>query len=249
MVELVIAALLILCNGLFALSELAIVSARKARLRAMAAQGNKGAAAALQLSEDPGKFLSTVQIGITLIGVLAGAFSGAALGGMLTSTLETWGVHDWAAEPLGFGIVISLITYFSVVIGELVPKQFALRHTETIAAALAPTMKMLSQIGAPAVWLLDSSTRLIFALLGQRASNESAVTEEEIKHLVAEAEAAGVIENDERRMIGGILRLSDRRVRALMTPRTEVDWINLADSDEDIRDTIMKSTHSRRPRT
>jgi len=247
MFELTIAAVLIVINGIFALSELAIVSSRKQRLKNLINQNKRGAKSALSLAEDPGKFLSTVQIGITLVGILAGAFSGAALGGMLTLQLEAWGVTAFVAEPLGYAIVISIITFFSVVVGELVPKQLALRNPEAIACMVAPAMKMLSRIGAPVVWLLDASSRLIFHLMGQSALADNAVTEEEIKTLVAEAEAAGVIEDDERRMIGGVLRLSDRKVESLMTPRTEVDWISLTDSEEEVRALLSKSEHSRLP--
>ncbi|MCF3643357.1 hemolysin family protein, partial [Rhizobium sp. TRM95111] len=226
MFELAIAAFLIVLNGIFALSELSIVSARKVRLKTLASQGVGGATTALRLADNPGKFLSTVQIGITLIGVLAGAFSGAALGGRLRDFLFAEGAPDWLADPLGYGIVISLITYLSVVVGELVPKQIALRNPERFACAVAPAMAILSRAGAPAVWLLDASTRLILHLFGLHEAPESAVTDEEIKSIVAEAEAAGVIEGGEKRMISGVMRFSDRAARGLMTPRNDVDWID-----------------------
>lgn len=247
MFELAIAVFLILLNGVFALSELSIVSARKARLKTMAAQGSRGAASALRLAENPGKFLSTVQIGITLIGVLAGAFSGAALGSRLRDILYAEGVPDWLADPLGYGIVIFLITYLSVVVGELVPKQIALKNPERFAALVAPAMSLLSKIGAPAVWILDASTRLIFRLLGQHQVAESVVTDEEIKTIVAEAEAAGVIEGGEKLMIAGVMRFSDRAARGLMTPRNDVDWIDLGDSVEEIHQYLVESQHSRLP--
>ncbi|MGO4574062.1 hemolysin family protein [Microvirga sp. 2TAF3] len=247
MLELVIAFVLIALNGVFALSELAIVSARRARLKAMAEQGRPGANTALALMEDSGRFLSTVQIGITLVGILAGAFSGAALGGKLTEILVSEGIPRGVAEPLGYGIVIGLITYFSIVVGELVPKQLALRHPESIACTVAPFMRLVSKIAAPAVWLLNTSTRLIFRLLGSSSDGDTTVTEEELKMLVGEAESAGVIEEEERRMIGGVLRLGDKPVRALMTPRTDVDWIDLDDNPEEIRETLMRTPHSRLP--
>jgi putative hemolysin len=245
--ELGIAFLLILLNGLFALSELAIVSARKARLKAMADTGRAGASTALRLAEEPGRFLSTVQIGITLVGILAGAFSGAALGAMLTQILLDQGVPERAAEPLGYGLVIGSITYLSVVVGELVPKHLALKNAEGIACAVAPLMALISRIGAPVVWLLDASTRLIFRLLGQSTESENAVTEEEIKTIMAEAETAGVIETDERKMIAGVMRLGDRAVRGVMTPRTDVDWIDLDDTDFEIRELLINTAHSRLP--
>lgn len=247
MLEIAIVAGLILLNGVFALSELAIVSARKARLKSMADSGRAGAATALGLAENPGKFLSTVQIGITLIGIVAGAFSGATLGGDLTDALMGMGVPAGVAGPLGYGGVVVIITYLSVVIGELVPKQLALRNAEAIACTMAPLMRFISVAAAPAVWLLDASTRLIFRLIGQSEVAENLVTEEEIKTLVAEAATSGVIETDERRMIDGVLRLSDRTARSVMTPRTDVDWIDIQDPPEKIRATLIETRHSRLP--
>lgn len=245
--ELAVVVFLILLNGVFALSEFSIVSSRKARLKTLADAGKVGARAALHLAENPGKFLSAVQIGITLIGILTGAFSGAALGARLMEILLSYGMSVWLAEPIGYGIVISIITYLSVVIGELVPKQYALRNAEGIACLTAPLMKVLSQVCAPAVWLLEASTKAIFRLLGQNTTSESVVTEQEIKTLVYEAEAAGVIEEHEKQMISGVLRLSDRVARSLMTPRSDVDWINIRDSDEVIRAKVIASPHSRFP--
>lgn len=247
MFELAIAVFLILLNGVFALSELSIVSSRKPRLKTLASQGSRGAASALKLAENPGKFLSTVQIGITLIGILAGAFSGAALGGRLRDILSAKGVPDWLTDPLGYGIVIFIITFLSVVVGELVPKQIALRNPERYATLVAPAMSLLSKVGAPAVWILDASTRLIFRLLGQHSVSESVVTDEEIKTIVAEAEAAGVIEGGEKLMIAGVMRFSDREARGLMTPRNDVDWIDLGDTVEEIHQQLVESQHSRLP--
>ena len=248
MLELTIALVLIALNGVFALSELAIVSARKPRLKVMAEAGRSGARAALALAEDPGRFLSTVQIGITLVGILAGAYSGAALGARLTATLADQGVSPRLAEPLGYGLVIGAITYLSVIIGELVPKHLALRNAEGIACAVAPSMALLSRVAGPVVWLLDASTRVIFGLFGRETESANAVTEEEIKTVVAEAQTAGVIEFEERRMIAGVLRLGDRAVRGVMTPRTDVDWIDLDHDDETAIRVLLGSTpHSRLP--
>ena len=247
MLELAVAVCLILLNGVFSLSELAVVSARKMRLKAMVEARRPGASAALALAENPGRFLSTVQIGITLVGILAGAFSGAALGERLTGILEDQGVPARFAEPLGYVIVIGLITYLSVVVGELVPKNLALRNAETIACFVAPPMRIVSRIAIPVVWLLDESTRLIFRVFGQNTEPENAVTEEEIRTVMAEAETAGIIEVDERKMISGVLRLGDRAVRSVMTPRTEVDWIDLDDDETEIRDRLITSSHSRVP--
>ena len=247
MLELVVAVALICLNGLFALSELAVVSARKSRLKALANAGRVGARAALALAEDPGRLLSTTQVGITLIGILAGAFSGAALGERLAGILEYEGMPGKFAEPVGYTIVIGLITYLSVVVGELVPKHLALRNAEGVACMVAPPMRVLSRIAAPVVWILDASTRLVFRLFGQSTSSDSAVTEEEIRTLVAEAESAGVIESDERLMISGVLRLGDRTVRGLLTPRTEVDWLDLDDDAATIRAALLATQHSRLP--
>jgi putative hemolysin len=247
LLEFAVAVFLILLNGVFSLSELAVVSARRARLKGMAESGRRGAATALALAENPGRFLSTVQIGITLVGILAGAVSGAALGGQLTELLEAQGVPERIASPLGYVLVIAVITYLSVVIGELVPKNFALRNAEGIACAVAPLMSVVSKIAAPVVWLLDASTKLIFRILGQPTESENAVTEEEIRTVMAEAETAGILEVDERKMISGVLRLGDRAVRSVMTPRTEVEWLDLDDDEPKLRQRLAATTHSRLP--
>jgi putative hemolysin len=238
---------LIAINGLLSMSELAIVSSREARLKALAKGGSRGARCALDLGIEPGRFLSTVQIGITLVGILAGVVSGAALGGRLTGLLEGAGMAPRWAEPLGYVLVIAAITYLSVVVGELVPKNLALRNPEAIACYVAPLMTVVSRIAAPAVWLLDASTRLIFRAFGQRTGSDNAVTEEEIRTVMAEAETAGVLEVDERKMISGVLRLGDRAVRSVMTPRTEVEWIDLDDDEIRLRQRLAATTHSRLP--
>src|SRR5215212_8567152 len=245
--ELTIALVLIALNGLFALSELAIVSARKVRLKVMADSGRPGARRALALTEDPGRFLSTVQIGITLVGILAGAFSGAALSERLDSILEGWGVPTRVAEPLAYVLVIGSITYLSVIIGELVPKHLALKNAEGIACAVAPLMTVVSRVSAPVIWLLDASTKAIFRLFGVRTEPDAPVTEQDIKTLVAEAQTAGVIETDERKMIAGVLRSGDRAVTGVMTPRTDVNWINLNDTEDEIRIALKRTAHTRLP--
>lgn len=238
---------LVCLNGAFAMSELAIVSARKARLKALAAQKRRGARRALALSAQPGRFLSTVQIGITLIGILAGAYSGASLGGPVGERLAQIGLPaEWAHEA-GFILVIALTTYASLIIGELVPKQFALRAPEPIACAVAGPMILLSQITAPLVWLLDRTSALIFRVLGLRRESEQHVTAEELHLIVAEAQSAGVIEESERAMISSVMRLADRPVRGLMTPRTDVDWLDLEADEADIRARLIKTPHTRLP--
>ena len=235
---------LILLNGLFAMSELAVVSSRQPRLKALAANGRTGAKSALALSSDPGKFLSAVQIGITLIGIINGVYSGETFGEYAYATLRNLGLSETAAAALGFGTVIAIITYLSVIIGELVPKNFALRNSENIACMVAPAMTAFSSIARPAVWALDSSTRFVFRLLGQSDTSDSQVSDEEINIIISEAEAAGVLEKDEREMISGVMRLADRTVVGLMTPRTDVDWIDIAMPDEEIRRQLIETPHS-----
>jgi putative hemolysin len=245
--DLVIIAALIVLNGVFAMSELAIVSARTARLRAAAQQGNGGAKIALELAAEPGKFLSTVQIGITLIGIIAGAYSGASLGGPVGERLSALGFPANWAEEAGFATVIALTTYLSLVVGELVPKQVALRAAAPIAIVMARPMALLARIAAPLVWLLDASSGLLIRLLGVRPAGQSAVTAEELHMLFAEATRSGVIESEQHQMLQGVVRLAQRPVRELMTPRTEVDWID-ADADEAaIRAALDSSPHSLLP--
>ncbi|SHK07149.1 putative hemolysin [Roseomonas rosea] len=247
MIEIAIVVALILLNGVFSCSELAVVSSRPRRLQAMADAGNRGAQAALALRENPGRFLSTVQIGITLVGILAGAFSGEALGGRLSNWLQTFGVPAGVANPLGFGLVIAVVTYLSIVIGELVPKRFAMRNPEGFASFIAPLMSFLSRAALPAAWLLDASTGLVFRVLGVGPQQESKVTDEEIRSLVADAESSGTIASAERHLISGVMRLGDRPVRGIMTPRTEVEWVDITASEARIREILSNTHHSRLP--
>ena len=244
MTELLIVLALIVVNGLFALSELAIVSARQTRLKAMAAAGKPGAEKALALATDPGRFLSSVQIGITLVGIINGVYSGEAFGSRAYQALREAGFQDAIAAPLGYGSVIAVITYLSVIIGELVPKNLALRKPEAIACWVAPIMWTVARVARPAVWLLDTSTRLVFRLFGQTTAKESHITDEEIAMLIAEAEAAGVLETHEREMIAGVMRLGDRTVVDLMTPRTDVDWVDVNASHEEVRKLLIATPHS-----
>ncbi len=246
MFEILTVVFLVVLNGVFALSELAIVSARRSKLKSLAKSGYAGARSALALADDPGRFLSTVQIGITLVGVFAGAFSGATLGVALEQYLIDSGVSRDAAEVLGLGIVIVIITYLSLIIGELVPKNLALRNAEKIACAVAPMMTYLARFASPLVWLLDTSTKLVLRLTGE-PPEASAVTEDEIKALVGEAESAGVLESGEREMIAGVLRLGDRGVIGVMTPRTDVEWLDINASEAEIRDKLLGTGHSRMP--
>lgn len=244
MIEILIVLGLILLNGLFALSELAIVSSRQPRLKALAATGRKGAESALALSSDPGRFLSAVQIGITMIGTINGVYSGETFGEYAYAALREAGLPEAVATPLGYGTVIAVITYLSVIIGELVPKNLALRNAERIACRIAPIMSAFSRAASPAVSLLDASTRLVFRLFGQEEATSSQVSDEEIAILIAEAEAAGVLEKPEREMISGVMRLADRTVVGLMTPRTDVDWIDVGAPVEEIRQQLIEAPHS-----
>jgi putative hemolysin len=245
--ELLIVTLLIVVNGLLSMSELATVSSRPARLRMMVERNVKGSRQALALASDPGKFLSTVQIGITLVGVLSGAFSGATLGQRLADQLKDFGLAAGLAETLGVVLVVAAITYASLIVGELVPKQIALRDPEGIAVKVAPAMAVLATVSSPLVWVLNLSGKAALWLLGQRGEATGKITEEEIKALIAEAETAGVLDPGEKEMIAGVMRLGDRPVRAVMTPRHEVDMLNLTDSPDIIRSAIAASPHSRFP--
>lgn len=236
---------LVILNGLFAMSELAIVSSRAPRLKGMAKNGKAGAQTALDLADDPGRFLSTVQIGITLIGILAGAYSGASLGGPVAERLALLGLDAETAETAGFTVVIVLTTYASLVIGELVPKQFALRSPERIACLVSVPMQWMARITAPFVWVLDRTSALVFALLGMSRDASGKVTAEELHLVVAEAHSAGVLEESERAIISSVVRLADRPTREVMTPRTDVDWID-ADADAaEIRERLVETPHSR----
>jgi putative hemolysin len=245
--DLLIVLALIALNGLFALSEMAIVSSRRPRLQAMAKAGRRGAQAAIDLSAEPGRFLSTVQIGITGIAVLAGAFSGDKLGGPLGKYVEAFGVRPDTAENIGFAVAIICTTYVSLIIGELAPKQYALRNPEPLAVIAAPAMVFLSRVTAPMVWFLDGSSALLFRLLRIKGQSPEHVTAEELQLIVAEATRHGVIEEEERAIISGVVRLADRPVREVMTPRIEVDWVDADASLDEIRSKLLETPHTRLP--
>ncbi|MDV5824643.1 hemolysin family protein [Sphingobium naphthae] len=246
-VDIVIILALVALNGVFAMSELAIVSARRPRLQAMEKAGRSGARVALELAADPGRFLSTVQIGITLIGIVAGAYSGASLGGPVSERLQGLGMTPNLTENAGFALVIGLTTYASLIVGELVPKQFALRAPEPIAVLVATPMLWLAKLTAPLVWVLDGSSALIFKLLRLDRESENHVTAEELHLIVAEASRSGVIEESERAIISGVVRLADRPVREVMTQRMDVDWIDLSADEATIRAKLLESSHTRLP--
>ncbi len=225
--ELLFVLLLTLLNGLLALSELAVVSSRRGRLEYLANLGHPGARVAQQLLDDPSRFLSSVQIGITLVGILAGAISGATIAARLGAWLNSFPMLAPYGASLGIGLVVVGITYLSLVLGELVPKRIALTNPERVAAAVARPMRMVSRIGAPAVWLLGISTEAILKLMGLSGVRDSTVTEEEVKSLIDEGTTAGVFVPAERDMIEGVLRMADRAVKAIMTPRSEIIWIDV----------------------
>ena len=242
LIAIVVIALLIVLNGLLALSEMAIVSARKTRLEAMARRGRRGARVALELIADPSGFFATVQIGITLVGIVAGAFSGATLADPLGRLLQP--LLGGNSHAVALVVVVTLVTYLSLIVGELVPKRLALTRPEAIAAAIARPMQMLSTAAAPAVWLLRHSTEAALGLLGQPAARETTVTEDEVKSLIAEGTRAGIFAPEERLMINGVLRLADRSVRAIMTPRAEVAWIDRGADRATLKATVAASRHT-----
>ena len=243
--EIAIVLLLILLNGYFSMSELAIVSARRIRLQQMAEQGRRGAGIAIALAEDPGRFLSTVQVGITLVGVLTGAYGGATLAGYVAAWLRGLPFVGGSADALAFGLVVVAITYLTLIVGELVPKRVALVAAERIAIRVAGPMRLLARIAAPIVWLLQRSTEGVLALLGIAREKEAPVSEEEVRMMIAEGTNAGVFHQAEREMIESILRLADRTVQAIMTPRFDVVWLDSAAPPEEIRAKLAASGHSR----
>ncbi|WP_233579154.1 hemolysin family protein [Tautonia sociabilis] len=235
---------LILANGAFATAELAIVSVRKGRLEHRAKAGDRRARAALELAEDPNRFLSTVQIGITLVGTLAGALGGARLAGPLADALRRLPAIGESAETVALGIVVVGITYATLILGELVPKRIALAAPERIASLTAPTLRLLSRVSVPLVRLLGWSTDLVLHLLGLRHATEPPVTDEDVKQMILQGIEHGVFEPVEHDMIRGVLRLGDRRAGALMTPRSEVVWIDVNDPAEEVRRKVSTSPHS-----
>jgi putative hemolysin len=242
--EIAVVVVLTVLNGLFALSETAMVSARRARLRERAQGGDRGARAALELAEEPNRFLSTVQIGISLIGVLAGAFGGAALAGPLAEVLRAVLVLDPYADLVAFAVVVGVITYLSLVVGELVPKRMALGAPEAVASLVARPMQLLSALASPVVWFLGASTDAVLRLLKISPSAEDPVSEQEVEILLEEGARAGIFEEEERDLARRALQLDDRPVRELMTPRPKIVWLDADDSSEEHRRVVAESRHS-----
>ncbi|HEY9153237.1 MAG TPA: hemolysin family protein [Anaerolineales bacterium] len=246
-IEILVLLLLILLNSLFVISEMAVVSARKARLQQQANEGNRRAATALSLAQNPNTFLSTVQIGITLISILLGALSGPTFSAPLASLLERWPLLGPYADSLALGIVVIIVTALSLVLGELVPKRIALHEPEKIAASISGTMIFVSKLFSPLVWLLGRTTDFVLQIIGITPSKEPPVTEEEIQLLIDQGTEAGVFEEAEQDMVEGVFSLGDSRVYSLMTPRADVVWLDIADSSDEIRRKIAESPYSRFP--
>ena len=245
--ELIILVLLIIFNGLLAMSELAIISARKPRLQQMAEEGNSGAAKALDLAASPGQFLSTVQIGITLVGILAGAFGGATVARWLAVQLANVpGVGSYA-EPISVGVVVVLVTYLSLVIGELVPKQLALRDAEAVAARMAGPLTTLARVAAPLVSVLSVSTNAVLKVMRVQPASEPDVSEEEVRLMLAQATAQGIFEPMEEEIVDQVFRLADRKAGALMVPRSEIVWLDINSSNEEVYEEVIASSYSRYP--
>jgi len=244
-ISIVAVLLLLVLNGLFAMSELAVVSARRGKLQGRADRGDKGAAAALRLADHPTRFLSSVQVGITLIGILAGAFGQATIAAELDLILETFGPLAPYSEALSTGLVVITLTYLSLIVGELVPKRLALIFPETMAALAARPLTLLAVAMGPFITLLTTSTAGVLRLMGVRDAQGEAMSHEDVEMALAEGARAGLIEPAEQQIMTEVMRLGDRPVRAAMTPRRDVYWVSLADSPEKIREEVRSCPYSR----
>ncbi|MGL5036042.1 MAG: hemolysin family protein, partial [Microcystaceae cyanobacterium] len=245
--ELFLILVLIIANGVFSGSEIAIVSARKVRLEQMVKQGNRKAKLALKLANSPNDFLSAAQIGITLIGILSGAVGGATIARRLEGFLQTVPWFAAYSNPLSIVVVVTLITYLSLVIGELVPKRIALSHPEDLACNVAPSMRLLARYTAPIVKLLGVSTDGLLSLMGVKTNEVSPITEEEIKVLIEQGTQAGMIEEVEQDMVERVFRLGDRPIKTLMTPRTSICWLDVDSPWEENQREILDTPYSRFP--
>jgi putative hemolysin len=242
--EIGIIVVLIIANGLFSMSEISVVSSRRARLQQAADAGDAGAKSALALSDNPGRFLSTVQVGISLIGVLSGAFGGATLSARLAPAIEPIPLIGGSADPIAFVVVVVLITYLTLILGELVPKRLGLANPERVASRIAPAMTTLARVTSPAITLLERSTQLVLKVLPGSDAEEQVVTESEISVLLDQGTEAGIFVEAERDLIGRVFELGDQRAVNLMTPRGEVTWLDLEDPFEANRDLIISSHRS-----
>ncbi|OUC11847.1 MAG: hypothetical protein B0A82_25385 [Alkalinema sp. CACIAM 70d] len=239
--------LLIIANALFVMSEMAIVSARKVRLQQAANQGDKGAKSALHLANNPNNFLAAAQVGITLIAIISGAFGEQVFSSVFKPILEDIPLLKAYSEGLAFGLAVLTVTYFTLILGELVPKRLALNSPEGIAAAVAGPMSLLAKVASPIVYLLSQSTDIVLKILGIRPSDEPQVTEEEIRVLIEQGTEAGMFEQAEEDIMKRVFQLGDRRISAIMTPRVDILWLDLDDSDEENRRAMHEGSHARFP--
>jgi putative hemolysin len=246
-IELLVVLLLVVANGVFSMSEMALVSARKSRLQQMAEEGNKGAKAALELADSPNRFFSTAQIGITLIGIIAGAYGGANLSAKLSVVFQKVPFLSPYSDSLSFGLVIGAITFLSLVFGELIPKRLALSAPERIASLVATSMTSLARAASPLVHFLSLATELGLRLIGVKPTDEPAVTEKEIRLLIDQGAQEGTIEETEQDMLERVFRFGDRQVNSLMTPRPDMLWIDVESSEEALRQELASSEYSRLP--
>jgi len=245
--KILIIALLIFLNNILAMSETALLSARKARLQHMSNEGNQRARTALKLTNNPNQFLSVIQIGITLIDVLTGAVAGATLANYLADAVEKIPFFAPYSHTIGLLVVVVTITYFSLILGELVPKRLAMQNPEKIASAVAGPMVIISKILSPIIRLVSASTEIVLRIIGIHPSKEPPVTEEELHVLIDQGTEAGIFESAEQDMVAGVFRLGDRRLNSLMTPRTEIVWLDVKDRIEDIKQKIANCPYSRFP--
>lgn len=243
-IEIIIIILLIIANGIFSMAEMAVVSARKALLRQKAEEGDAGAGVALELASEPNQFLSTIQIGITLVATLAGAFGGATIAGELSSALQGYPIVGPYSNAVSIVLVVLVITYLSLVIGELVPKRIALNSPERISSAIAAPMRAFSRLASPVIFVLSASTDLVLRALGVKPYVEPTVTEEEIKILIDQGTTAGVIEEEEQDILERVFRLGDQKADSIMTPRNEIVWLDIDDPPEEIQRKITSGPFS-----
>ncbi len=246
-IKLIIVFLLILANGVFVMAELAIVSARKVRLQQAANQGNRSARAALKLANNPNNFMAAAQVGITMIAIISGAFGEKTLSEIIEPLLHQIPGFAAYSKPIGFLISVITITYLTLIVGELVPKRLALNSPETIASLLAQPMGLLAKVASPIVYLLSTSTEIVIKLLGIRPSDEPQVTEEEIRVMIEQGTEAGMFEQAEEDIMKRVFQLGDRRVSSIMTPRPDIIWLDLEDSETENRQVLHEESHARFP--
>lgn len=243
--SIVVVLLLVLLNGFFVMSEMALVSAKRSRLQTAAEQGRAGAKSAISLLEDPTTFLSAIQIGITLITIFTGLYSAATFAAPLATTLSAQGVPAKYADDVATGIVVVLITFLTLIVGELIPKRVALLHAEPLALRVAPIMRLFATVTAPLVWLLRVAVNAFLKILPVSAAPQAAVTEDDVRAMVAEGTRSGVFLASERRLVEGVLALAERKVGSIMIPRQDVIWLDIEDPIESLWQQAKASGHAR----